>query len=130
MLPTAEPFLYTVSATATDGVPLADVEGALLAALDAAGREGITDDELQRAKAQLRARMIFDDDSVTNVAHQLGYFDTIGSYSLFERLPSLIAAVTLADVNEAARRMLTKTNRTIGWFDPLAPTPGLDEGEA
>ena len=130
MLPTAEPFLYTVSATASDGVPLAEVEGAVLAALDAAAREGITDEELHRAKAQLRARMIFDDDSVTNVAHQLGYFDTIAAYGVFERLPSMIAAVTLTDVNEAARRMLTKTNRTIGWFDPIAPPPGSDEGDA
>ena len=33
--------------------------------------------ELARAKKQLHARFVFDNDSVTNIAHQLGYFETI-----------------------------------------------------
>ena len=36
-----------------------------------------------RAKAQLRARLVFDGDSVTNIAHQLGYFETIAQRRLF-----------------------------------------------
>ena len=77
MLPTEEPFLYTVSATATDGTPLAAVEGAMLEELDEVRSDGITPAELARAKTQLHARMVFDNDSVTNIAHQLGYFETI-----------------------------------------------------
>ena len=83
LLPTEQPFLYTVSVTATEGTPLAAVESALLEALERVRREGITDAELTRAKAQLRARLVFESDSVTNIAHQLGYFDTIASVGLF-----------------------------------------------
>ena len=119
LLPTEQPFLYTVSVTATDGTALGGVESALLDELDRVRREGITDAELARAKAQLRARLVFESDSVTNIAHQLGYFDTIASVDLFGTLPERIAAVTVDEVGAAARTMLGDANRTVGWFEPL-----------
>ena len=119
LLPTEQPFLYTVSVTTTDGVPPGAVESALLDELDRVRREGITDAELARAKAQLRARLVFESDSVTNIAHQLGYFDTIATVDLFGTLPARIAAVTVDEVGAAARTMLSDANRTVGWFEPL-----------
>jgi zinc protease len=121
MLPTAQPFLYTVSATATEGTPLAAVESVLLEEMARVRQQGITSDELNRAKAQLRARFVFEDDSVTNIAHQLGYFATVASVDLFTSLTSRVQAVTLDQVNEAARVLLRDSNRTVGWFDPLPP---------
>ena len=122
LLPTEQPFLYTVSVTATDGTGLASVESALLDELDRVRREGITDAELARAKAQLRARLVFESDSVTNIAHQLGYFETIANVDLFDALPARIAAVTVDEVAAAARTMLSDANRTVGWFEPLPLT--------
>ncbi len=128
---TAEPFLYTLSATATAGTPLDRVEGAMLDELDRVRREGLTPAELVRAKAQLHARLVFDNDSVTNIAHQIGYFETIGGAQHFTGLEPRLAGVTLEGVSDAARRFLEASNRTIGWFDPLPvvangqPPPGL-----
>jgi zinc protease len=119
LVPTAEPFLYTISATAKTGTPLAAVESALLAALDAVARGGITGAELARAQAQLRARLVFESDSVTNIAHQLGYFETIGSLDGYREAPARIAAVTLESVARAAARVLAESNRTVGYFDPV-----------
>jgi zinc protease len=119
LMPTEDPFLYTVSATAKTGTPLAAVEGALLAELDIVRRDGITAAELKKAQAQLRARLVFESDSVTNIAHQLGYFETIGSLDAFIQAPARIAAVTLDDVAAAARGVFPASNRTVGWFDPL-----------
>jgi zinc protease len=119
LLPTAEPFLYTLSATATEGTPLASVESALLDELDRVCRDGITPAELAKAKAQLRARLVFESDSVTNIAHQLGYFETIASVDTFSEAPSRIAGVTLDGVAAAARRVLAGSNRTVGYFDPV-----------
>ena len=62
---------------------------------------------------------MFESDSVTNIAHQLGYFDTIASVGLFSSLPARIAAVTVDEVGAAARTLLGDANRTVGWFDPL-----------
>jgi len=119
LMPTEDPFLYTISATATERTPLAAVEAALLEELARVVRDGITDAELKKAKAQLRARMVFDTDSVTNIAHQLGYFETIGTVDLFVDAPRRIADVTADAVSGSARRLFAASNRTIGWFDPL-----------
>ena len=120
MLPTAEPYLYTLSATATQGTTLEAIEAAVLQALDLVASQGITEEELARAKRQLHAQMVFDADSVTNVAHQLGFFDTIGGVNLFLDLPRRIAATTVAEVNTAASALFTASNRTIGYFEPVA----------
>jgi len=119
LLPTEQPFLYTVSATATEGVALAAVEAALLEALDVVAREGITGEELAKARAQLKARLVFDDDSVTNIAHQLGYFETIAGVDVIMAAPARIRAVTTDEVAQAAAAVLKPSNRTIGWFDPV-----------
>jgi zinc protease len=125
LLPTEDPFLYTIAITASDGVPLEVVEEAALRELDAVRREGITPAELDKARHQLRARLVFEADSVTNIAHQLGYFHTIADVSLYHRLWESIAAVRLDDVARAAGR-LSSINRTVGWF---VPTPGASEPE-
>jgi zinc protease len=119
MLPTAEPFLFTVSVTATEGAGIPTVRDALLEAIERVRESGITGEELVRAKAQLTARFIFDRDSITNIAHQLGYFETVASVEVFTSLPPRVEAVTLEQVAAAARRVLRDTNRTLGWFDPL-----------
>ncbi len=119
MLPTAEPFLYTLSATATQGTSLETLEEAVLQALDLVVSHGITEEELAGARRQLHAQMVFDADSISNVAHQLGFFETIGGVDLFLDLPRRIAATTVADVNQAAFRLFNLSNRTIGYFEPL-----------
>jgi zinc protease len=120
LLPTEEPFLYAISITATEGTPLASAEAPLLDELEKVARDGITPAELTIAQRQLRARLVFEADSVTNIAHQLGYFETIARADAFFTLQQRIAAVTLDEVAAAARGIFKASNRTIGWFDPHA----------
>ena len=120
LVPTAQPFLYTLSFTATDGVALSDLEHAALAAIEEA-RGGVQEEEVRRAKRQLRARLVFENDSVTNLAHQLGYFETVVGPGFFPKLQACIDAVTIDQVRDVARRRLAKTGRTVGWFSPSAP---------
>ena len=122
MLPTRDPFLYGLSMTATAGTPLAILEEAAMAEISRMAREGITDEELSRARNQLRARLVFENDSVTNIAHQLGYFDTVASWELFRTVRERLARTTLQEVNDAARMYLRPANQTVGWFSPL-PLP-------
>ena len=95
------------------------MEAALLEALADVERHGVTEAELVKARAQLRARLVFDRDSVTNIAHQLGYYETIACLDVFTAAPERIAAVTLEEIATAARAVLAPSNRTIGWFEPL-----------
>jgi zinc protease len=117
LLPTEHPFLYSLSITVNDGVPLEVVEEATLRELDIVREEGITAAELRRAQHQLRARLVFESDSVTNIAHQLGYFETIGGVRHYHDVWPCISAVTADDVARAAR-CVRPDNRTVGWFQP------------
>jgi zinc protease len=119
LLPTREPFLYSVSLTASDGVPLASLEEAAIQEIERVRTAGLTEDEVARAKRQLRARLVFEADSVTNIAHQLGYFETVTGPGYFEAFASRVLAVTPAQVADAAARRLAADKRTVGWFRPL-----------
>jgi zinc protease len=121
LVPTEQPFLYTISVTATEGSSLASVEEATLAQLDAVRRHGISGHELDKARNQLRARLVFEGDSISNIAHQLGYFETIASWRMVSSLRERIDAVTVQQAGEAAAKCFKTTNRTVGWFDPRSP---------
>jgi zinc protease len=119
LLPTREPFLYNVSLTASEGVSLASLEEAAVQEVERVRTHGLTEDEVARAKRQLRARLVFETDSVTNIAHQIGYFETVTGSGYFEALASRVAAVTPAQVADVAARRLSADKRTTGWFRPL-----------
>jgi zinc protease len=118
LLPTRDPFLYTLSFTAAEGVAPDALEEAALAQVERVLRAGVSDEEVKRAKRQLRARLVFENDSVTNVAHQLGYFETVAGSGYLARLERRIAGVTADQVAAAAREYLTAKTRTVGWFQP------------
>ena len=122
LLATADPFLYTLSFTATDGVALPTLEEGIFAALEPVTQGRLEDAEVVRAKRQLRARLVFEGDSVTNVAHQLGYYETVVGPGFYSRLQPCIDAVTADQVRDVARRRLQRTSLTIGSFRPVGVT--------
>ena len=118
LLPTAQPFLYTLALTAIDGVGLGSLESALMEAVERLRTQGVTEAEAARARKQLRARLVFENDSVTNIAHQLGYFDIVAGPDFLSRLQAGIDEVTAEQVSDVARRRLGRQTRTVGWFQP------------
>ena len=69
-------------------------------------------------RRQLRARLVFENDSVTNIGHQLGYYQTVASLDVYADAAARIASVTESDVNAAAAKYLRNDRRTVGWFTP------------
>jgi zinc protease len=118
LMPTEHPYLYSISASVAEGKTLAAVEDAILSEVDCLVRDGITDAELTKVKAQLRARFVYDADSVTDIAHQIGYFETIASWRAYHDLRTRLEAVTAEAVHAAVSKYLVPANRTIGWFEP------------
>jgi zinc protease len=121
ILPTADPFLYSITLTASAGVPIEAVEEAAVAELERVRAEGVSRQEVERARRQLRAQLVFETDSVTNVAHQLGYFEALDAGDLYPRLNACIDAVTAEQVSEVAHRRLHSNARTTGRFRPIEP---------
>ena len=56
--------------------------------------------------------------SITNIAHQLGYFETIASWRFVEALREHIDGVTVQQVGAVAAARLAASRRTVGWFEP------------
>jgi zinc protease len=123
LLPTAQPFLYTISLTAMQGVTLSALEEAMLGQIERVRAEGVTDEEVARGRRQLRARFVFETDSVTSIAHQLGYFETVAGPGFFSELQARVDRVTTSQVSEVASRRLSASTRTVGWFQPLEAQP-------
>ena len=115
---TAHPFLFMVSATARAGIPLDALRDATLAELDDVRTNSLRDTEVERAKRQLRARLVLENDSITNIGHQIGFFETVAGAGVLQEMPGRIAAVAPDDVARVAARYLTASNRTAGWFQP------------
>jgi zinc protease len=118
LMPTQHPYLYSIQAAVADGQALSAVEAAMLAEIDKLRTAGITPEDLKKVHAQLRARFVFDGDSVTDIAHQIGYFETIAEWSAYHNLRRRLDAVTIEQVQAAAQKYLQPSNRTIGWFEP------------
>ena len=123
VLPTLDPYLYTLAFTAADGVPLDLIEEVALGELERVTRMGVTVEEIARARRQLRAQFVFENDGVTSIAHQLGYFETIAGPHYFETIEPAIDAVTGDQVAALARERLTQSARTVGWFRPTSRRP-------
>ena len=116
---TADPYLFMVSATATGGTPLAELRDLTLAALDRVCAGGVPPDEVARARRQLQARIVLENNSITNIGHQVGFFETVAGPGVLAQLPARIAGVTPEDVARVAARYLATSNRTVGWFQPI-----------
>jgi len=119
LMPTQHPYLYNISASVADGQTLAAVEDVVLSQIDRLVSQGITAEELKKVHAQLRARFVYDGDSVTDIAHQIGYFESISSWKSYHELRSRLDTVTVEQVHAAAAKYLVPSNRTIGWFEPI-----------
>jgi zinc protease len=118
LMPTQHPYLYSLHAAVAEGQSLSTVEGVVLSEIDKLRDGGITPEELTKVQTQLRARFVYDRDSVTDIAHQIGYFETISSLPAYQAMGARLDAVTVEQVQAAAQRFLVASNRTIGWFEP------------
>lgn len=118
LVPTRHPYLYAVQATASDGVDPARLEAAIVAEVEGIALGRFEARDLLRAREQFLARYALESESVTDVAHQLGYFETIGSHALWLALPARVLKVTASDVARLAKARLDARHRTVGTLVP------------
>jgi len=116
LVPTLDPFLYTLQATVMAGKEVAEVEAKLWAELDRVKRDGVTRTELDKAIKQTRAQVAFGAETATNQAFWLGFSEVIADYTWFTTFLDRLMRVSPEDVVRVANRYLTRDNVTVGCY--------------
>jgi zinc protease len=115
-----DPFLFEVTATARPGVSADRLEAALLAEVERVREAPITPEELRRAQNRAEADFVFQTDSVTAQARQIGYFAMVADWRYLTTYLDRIRALSPEAIQEVARKYLVPDGRTIGRFLPTA----------
>jgi zinc protease len=85
-----------------------------------------TEQELQRAKNQVEAGRIFEQDSNFRHAMLMGQAESVGAgWRRIDQFVERIRAVTAKDIQRVAKQYLTHDNRTVGILVPV-PSPQSD----
>ena len=101
LLPTAQPFLYSVHATVMEGQSLGDVEAAVLAELDRIARDGITRGRARKGQSATPRPICLRHGRGDRYRPSAGYFETIGSWKDALTLGDRLEAVTSDQVHAA-----------------------------
>jgi zinc protease len=113
------PGLFTLDATPTEGRTVNDVEAALRQEIALLVKEGVSDDELKRVKAQVLAGEVYKRDSVFYQAMQIGQMESIGlGHKAIPLMLERLQAVTAEQVRQVAQAYLEDDNLTVAVLDP------------
>lgn len=106
------------------GVAMDRLDTALKAEIARLLKDGVTEEEVRRAKTRLKAEVVYARDSLHTAARVLGEALTTGqTVADVEDWPNRIAQITAAQVNAAARAVLVDNASATGL---LLPPPGQD----
>jgi zinc protease len=118
----ADPGLFYFYALVTPGQKPGSVEDALHQEIKRLQTDPPTEQELQRAKNQVEATHVFEQDSNFRHAMLLGQAESVGAgWRKIDQFVERIRAVTTKDIHRVARQYLTEDNRTVGTLIPLPP---------
>jgi len=118
LIPTVDPFVYSISATVRAGRTPAEVEERLWQELERITAKPISEEELTKSTKQAKAQFAYSSESVTGQAFWLGWSEIFADYTWFENYLERLGAVTQEDVLRVAQQVIQKSNCTTGWYVP------------
>ena len=121
---------FEIAASPSPGVPVEKLQEAIVASLRTVVTNGVSDEEVKRAKDQLQAGVAYARDSFHTGARVLGAALATGrTIADVESWPQRIAAVTPEQVNEAARAVLKDERAVTGLLLPANPSEANEDGQ-
>jgi zinc protease len=110
---------YDISAMASPGVSLDQIEAVIWQLITALQTEPVSETELQRAKTQLQANFVLRNRDIDSQASQLAYDEVVcGDYGFSDRHLIALGQVTAAEVQRVAQTYLQPNLAVIGRFQP------------
>jgi len=112
--------LFTFSGTPAQGKTIDELEAAIRKEIEDIKTNPVTEDELQRVKAQVISSDVYEKDSVFYQAMILGMLETVGlPWQLADTYVERIKAVTADQVMAVAKKYFNDDRLTIAELDPL-----------
>ena len=130
-----DPGMQRIMAEAAPGVDPRDVLTKMLEITESVGEEGITEEEVERAKVYWLKTWEMSFANSSKLAVQLSEWAAQGDWRLMFLYRDRLEKVTAADVNRVATKYMRQNNRTAGLFIPtekaervtIPQTPDLAE---
>ncbi len=123
--------LFMIEGTPSQSQTVDSLETALLNQVKRLREEPVTEEELQRVKAQVLANHVYQLDSAFYQAMQLGTAETVGlGWKKIGEYETRINEVTAADILAAAKKYLIEDRLTVARLDPLPLPDGAPAPEA
>ncbi|HET8563866.1 MAG TPA: pitrilysin family protein, partial [Candidatus Binatia bacterium] len=116
-----DPTVLSITAQIMPGKSPDEVERVVDAVLDRIKAEPVSDQELEKAKNQIAAAFVFNQDGVYGQAITIGYFESAAQWQLINGYLDGVKKVSAADILRISRKYLDNDQRTIG---TLIPTGG------
>jgi zinc protease len=113
------PHLFYLYGTALPGKTIEEVENALYEEVQKIKDHPPEEKEVQRAKNQVEADFIMNQDSLYYQAMMIAWFEMAGDWRLRDAYLEGIRNVTPEDVQQAARKYLIEDKRTVGVLIPV-----------
>jgi len=113
-----DPGLFSVFAYLAPDTDHRTVEDAIREEIDALCEQGVTEEDVERAKNQLRAQTAFDRDGPMRVASQLNEALAAGDWRLYTKYLDRLKHVKPDDVQRVAQTYLHTDTSTVGWYVP------------
>ncbi|MBN1992770.1 MAG: insulinase family protein [Anaerolineae bacterium] len=114
-----DPDPFRFYGTVRDGRSPAEFEAVLDTEIERLRREPVTEEELARARKQVRAQFAYTLERVSSQAQWLGLMEMLGDWRQFDTFVDNLSAVTAVEVQRVAQQYFTPSNRTVGWFEPI-----------
>ncbi|MEQ1836599.1 MAG: pitrilysin family protein [Candidatus Nitrotoga sp.] len=113
------PSLFMLEGTPSEGKSVTEIEEGLREQIAILKRDGVNEDELKRAKAQVTASEVYKLDSLFYQAMQIGQLESMGlSYKTIPLILKKLQAVTAQQVQDVAREFLQDDQLTMAVLEP------------
>ena len=117
-----DPGLFTIFAQMQEGKTVEDAEEEIYKTIHAIVEDGVTDEELQKAKNIAQADYVDNFKTNDGIAGRLGYYEVVyGDYRKSFKMMDEYARVSAGDIKRVASRYLTENQRTVVVLVPEKP---------
>ncbi|MBK6957179.1 MAG: insulinase family protein [Nitrosomonas sp.] len=113
------PSIFFLSAVPRAGKTVVELEQALRGEIEKIIKEGVTEEELARVKAQVVASHVYQLDSIYSQAMQLGRLESMGlSFRDVDTILEKLKAVTAEQIREVTKKYFNDDSLTVAVLDP------------